>query len=86
MALDPYLQKRVESRMDGADIMHGYLKTLMLEAEQHLEMCIEREEKSGEAIDSIDRGYAEGILDALTSLYALTYDIAFAKGELNGNV
>jgi hypothetical protein len=67
--------------MDGADIMHGELKVLMVEAEKHLEMAIEREEETEEAIDSMHRTYAEGYLDALSQLYKLTYDIAFAKGE-----
>jgi hypothetical protein len=79
MTLDPYLQKQVEMGMDGAEIMHGHLKTLMVEAEKHLEMCLEREEETEEAMDSMDRTYAEGYLDALTVLYGLTYEIAFAK-------
>lgn len=79
IGLPPHLQRCVNLGMDGADIMHGELKVLMLEAESHLQMCIEREEVSGEAIDSMDRTYAEGYLDALTQLYKLTYDISFAK-------
>jgi hypothetical protein len=77
------LQAKINSGMDGADIMHGELKYLMHEAEQHLDMAIEREEKSGEAMDSMDRTYAEGYLDALTQLYKLTYEIAFAIGARN---
>ena len=46
MAIDPYLQKQVELGMDGADIMHGHLKTLMLEAEQQLELAQEAEDES----------------------------------------
>ena len=85
MALDPYLQKQVILGMDGADIMHGHLKTLMAEAEQQLTMAIEAEEESEEAMDSMERRYWEGITETYSELYALTYDIAFAKGELNGN-
>lgn len=80
--LPPHLQRCVDLGMDGADIMHGELKVLMVEAERHLEMTIEREEETGEAMDSMDRTYAEGYLDALTQLYKLTYDIAFAKNEV----
>lgn len=83
MSLDPYLQKQVELGMDGADIMHGHLKTLMVEAEAILDRCIEIEEESGEAMDSMERTNSEGYLQALTELYALTYEIAFAKGALN---
>ena len=85
MALDPYLQKQVELGMDGADIMHGHLKTLMLEAETQLELAIEQEEDTEEAMDSMERKYWEGVTETYAELYALTYEIAFAKGALNGN-
>lgn len=82
MPLDQYLQKQVDLGMDGADIMHGHLKTLMLEAEQQLELAIEAEEESEEAMDSMERRYWEGVTETYAELYALTYEIAFAKGEL----
>jgi hypothetical protein len=82
MQLDPYLQKQVDLGMDGADIMHGHLKTMMYEAEQQLDLCIEAEEESEEAMDSMARTEASGYLDALCELYALTYAIAFAKEDI----
>lgn len=65
----------------GTDILHGELKNMMWEAEQHLDMCINREEISGQAIDSMDRTYAEGYLDALVAAYQLTYDLSFAIAD-----
>jgi len=82
MTLDPYLMKQVEMGMDGADILHGHLKTMMYEAEQIIDRCIEVEEESGEAIDSMARTEATGYLDALAEVYALTYAIAFAKEDI----
>ena len=82
MKLDPYLKKQVDLEMDGADIMHGHLKTLMLEAEQQQELAIEAEEESGEAMDSMFRKYWEGVTEAYAELYALTYAIAFAKEDI----
>ena len=82
MTLDPYLMKQVEMGMDGADILHGHLKTMMYEAEQVLDRCIEVEEVSGEAMDSMERTEATGYLDALSELYSLTYAIAFAKEDI----
>ena len=82
MTLDPYLMKQVEMGMDGADILHGHLKTMMYEAEQILDRCIEVEEESEEAMDSMARTEATGYLDALSELYALTYAIAFAKEDI----
>ena len=83
MTLDPYLMKQVEMGMDGADILHGHLKTLMYEAEQILNACIEVEEENdySDAMESMDRKYAEGLLDAYSLLYKLTYDLSFAIGE-----
>jgi len=86
LTLDPYLMKQVEMGMDGADILHGHLKTLMYEAEQILDRCIEVEEESGEAMDSMERTNAEGYLDALAHIYSLTYAIAFAKAEVKNAV
>jgi hypothetical protein len=76
--LEPFLQKQIDNNIPPLDIIHGDLKNRIVEAEEHLQMCIEREENSGEAIDSMDRTYAEGFLDALVSLYGLTYELSFA--------
>jgi hypothetical protein len=81
LELDPYLTKQVELGMDGADIMHGHLKTLMLEAETQLTLAQEAEDESEEAMDSMERKYWEGVCDTYAELYALTYALAFAKKE-----
>jgi len=80
--LDPYLMKLVELGMDGADILHGHLKVLMVEAEAILDRCIEAEEYSEDAMDSMARTEATGYFDALSEVYALTYAIAFAKEDI----
>ena len=76
--LDPYLQRQVDNNISGIDIMHGHLKVLMLEAEQELIDAQRLEDESEEAMDSMERKYWEGQLDALTHLYSLTYDLSFA--------
>jgi glutamine cyclotransferase len=63
--------------------MHGELKNLMLIWEKELENAQEIEDETEEAIDSMERKYAEGFLDALTALYKLTYDLSFAIGARN---
>ena len=85
MELDPYLAKQVALGMDGADIMHGHLKTLMVDAEQQLELAQQAEDESGEAMDSMERRYWEGVLDAYGELYSLTYGIAFEAGVIKEN-
>ena len=81
IGLPPHLQRMVNAGVSGLDIMHGELKNLMLIAEQELASAIEREEESGEAMDSMLRTEAEGMLDALVLVYQLTYDLSFAIGE-----
>lgn len=81
--LQPHLQRLVNAGVSGLDIMHGELKNLMLIAEQELAEAIEREELTEEAMDSMDRTHAEGVLDTLVSLYDLTYQLSFAIGARN---
>jgi len=81
IGLPPHLQRMVNHDVNGLDIMHGELKNLMLMAEQELQATIEQEELSEEAMDSMQRTYAEGVLDTLVSLYDLTYQLSFAIGE-----
>ena len=87
--LEPRLQKLVDLGESGTDILHGELKNLMLEAEtEYLE--IQKEEEEGDYSDamlSMDRTRAEGRLDALGEVYALTYQLAFAisdRAKTNG--
>jgi len=87
IGLPPHLQRMVNSGVTGLDIMHGELKNLMLIGEQDLIRAQEAEDKSEEAMDSMERTYAEGYIDALTSMYKLTYDLSFAIAEKeNANV
>jgi hypothetical protein len=85
--LEPRLQKLIDMGESGTDILHGELKNLMLEAEtEYLE--IEKEEREGDYSDamlSMDRTRAEGRLDALSEVYALTYQLAFAISERTKN-
>lgn len=83
--LDPYLQRQVNHGISGIDIMHGHLKVLMLQAEQELEEAQRVEDESEEAMDSMERKYWEGQLDALSHLYSLTYDLSFAIGIIDEN-
>jgi len=44
-----------------------------------------QEEETEEAMDSMERTYWEGQMDALTEVYALTYNLSFAINERNQN-
>jgi hypothetical protein len=52
----------------------------MLEAEQELTEAqrIEEENDFSDAMESMERKYWEGQVDALANLYSLTYDLSFA--------
>ena len=78
--LAPHLQRLVNYDINGLDIMHGELKNLMLIAEEQLSWAIDVEKETEEAMDSMDRTRCEGVLDTLTELYKLTYDLSFAIG------
>lgn len=87
MTLEPRLQKLIDLGESGTDILHGELKNLMLQAEiEYLE--IEKEEREGgysDAMLSMDRTRAEGRMDALVEVYALTYQLAFAISDRTKN-
>jgi hypothetical protein len=81
----PRLQKLVDLGESGTNILHGELKNLLLEAENQLILAQKQEEETEEAMDSMERTYWEGQMDALTEVYALTYNLSFAINERNGN-
>jgi len=81
LELEPHLQKQVDAGSSGTDILHGHLKVLMLDAERELEAAQEQEDYTEEAMDSMERKYWEGQLDALTYVYQMTYALAFAIDE-----
>ena len=83
LELAPHLQRMVNYDINGLDIMHGELKNLMLIWEKELEKAQEVEEESGEAMDSMERKYCEGFLEALSAVYHLTYQLSFAIGARN---
>ena len=70
-ALDPRLQKLVDLGETGTNIMHGELKNLMYECETKLADSLR-----GEGYE-----YLEGRMDALTEIYIMTYNLAFAINE-----
>jgi hypothetical protein len=85
--LDPRLQKLVDLGESGTDILHGELKNLMYKAEQEYAEAqrIEEENDYSDAMESMERKYWEGQLDALTHVYSLTYGLAFAISERKKN-
>ena len=83
LQLSPRLQKAVDVGISGLDIIHGELKHMMLEAEEGLNIAQAEEDRTGEAMDSMDRKYWEGQLDALSIVYELTYKLSFAIGDQN---
>lgn len=72
----PRLQKQVDLGETGTDILHGELKNLMHECEKQLDLL----EKNNE-----DLSYYNGRMDALTEIYVLTYNLAYAINERTKN-
>ena len=82
--LEPYLQKQVDLGLSGTDILHGALKNMMLEAEKNLESAQNNEPLAEDEYDESD-DYHHGYLDALTVVYRLTYELAFAISDRRKN-
>jgi hypothetical protein len=77
----------VDHGSSGLDILHGALKVLMVDAEDELRMAQETEEANDydDAMESMERKYWEGQVDALAHLYELTYALSFAIAERDDN-
>ena len=81
--IPPHLEKGLEDiSIPLIDLIHGHLKVAMLDAEVELDSKKEQEEESGEAMDSMERTYAEGYMDALTELYCLTYNLSIDRKNI----
>jgi len=78
--LSEHLQHLVDEGISGLDIIHGELKNLIYEAQLELEEAqrIEEANDYDDALESMERKYWEGQVDALSGLYSLTYDLSFA--------
>ena len=78
--LEPRLQKLIDLGESGTDILHGELKNLMYKAEQEFleAQQIEEDNDYSDAMESMERKYWEGQMDALEHVYALTYQLSFA--------
>lgn len=83
----PHLQKAVDAAISGLDIMHGELKVLLLQAEEELAEAqrVEEENDYDDAMESMERKYWEGQVDALAYVYSLTYALSFAIAERDKN-
>lgn len=84
--LDPRLQKLIDLGESGTDILHGELKNMMYECEKILVPLLENSDELGsdeEYDDTVERLYQSGYIDALSSVYALTYQLAFAISDRN---
>ena len=82
--LDPRLQKLIDLGESGTDILHGELKNMMYECEKTLVPLLENSNEVGsdeDYEDTIERLYQTGYIDALSSVYALTYQLAFAISD-----
>jgi hypothetical protein len=84
--IPPHLEKALEDiSIPLIDLLHGHLKVAMIDAEVRLQEAQEQEDYSGEAMDSMERTYAEGYMDALTELYCLTYNLSIDRKNIEEN-
>ncbi len=84
LQVSPRIQKLIDMGESGTDILHGELKNMMYECEQVLIPLLDNSDKLGsdeEYEDTVERLYNEGYMDALSAVYSLTYELAFAIDE-----
>ena len=81
--LPEHLQHLVDEGISGLDIIHGELKNLIYEAQLELEEAqrIEEANDYDDALESMERKYWEGQVDALAHVYSLTYQLSFAIAD-----
>ena len=83
--IPPHLEKALEDiSIPLIDLIHGHLKVAMLEAEEALTEAKEVEESNdySDAMEPMERTYAEGYFDALTELYCLTYNLSIDRKHI----
>ena len=81
--IPPHLEKGLEDlSIPLIDLLHGHLKVAMLDSEEQLSLAQQAEDESGEAVDSMERKYWEGHLEALTDIYALTYNLSIDRQQI----
>lgn len=84
LTLAPRLQKLIDLGESGTDILHGELKNMMYECEKTLVPLLENSNELGsdeEYDDTVERLYQSGFMDALSIVYSLTYQLAFAISD-----
>ena len=88
LQLSDRLQALVDMGESGTDILHGELKNMMYECEKELVPLLENSNELGsdeDYEDTVQRLYNEGYMDALTAVYQLTYELAFAISDRSKN-
>jgi hypothetical protein len=74
--IPPHLEKALEDiSIPLIDIMHGHLKVEMLDCEEQLNNLSETQ-------DVPMYNYMQGYMEALTNLYALTYNLSIDRQQI----
>lgn len=74
--IPPHLEKGLEDiSIPLIDLLHGHLKVEMLDCEEELNNLSELQ-------DSPRYQYVEGYMQALTNLYALTYNLSIDRQQI----
>lgn len=80
--VDPKVQQLLDNNVPKIDIMHGELKNRLQEVQSEYEKAalIEAENDYSDAMESMERKYWEGYLEALEGIYILSYQLSIAGG------
>lgn len=79
--IPPHLEKALEDlSIPLIDILHGHLKVEMLDVEQKLDEYTNHDDEQWD--QTVDRLHLEGYMQALTNIYALTYNLSIDRALL----
>ena len=84
--LSAEIQELVDRGISGTDILHGYLKNALYEADLELSPLQENSEELGsdeDYSDTVDRLTAEGFMDALIMVNSFVTDLTYALEARN---
>jgi hypothetical protein len=81
----PFIPLHLEKALEDVtipliDLMHGHLKVAMVDTEQRLNEYTDHDNEQWD--QTVDRLHLEGYMEALTDLYAMTYNLSIDRKRI----
>jgi hypothetical protein len=81
----PFIPLHLEKALEDIsipliDLIHGHLKVAMVDTEQRLDEYTNHDDEQWD--QTVDRLHLEGYMEALTDLYAMTYNLSIDRKRI----